>query len=123
MATGKEKLITDLFVVAHHCTDVRDRAIIRWVMNYFQTLDPFDRNTYLTNYQPTYPECGSTDEEPNQIIGKKVRIITDNLRLPKGTTCEVIQWISPELDAKNYYIRNIESDYCCWASSQDLQFL
>lgn len=118
--TGKEKLITDLFVVGHHCSSSKDRDVIRWVMNYFDSA-PIDKTIDLMNYQSVYPECAKEDGE--SFIGKKAVIITDNLRLPKGTTCEVIQWINPELDSKNFYIRNIESDYCCWASSQDLQFL
>lgn len=114
--TGKEKLITDLFVVGHHCSSSKDRDVIRWVMNYIDgLLSDFE------GYQSVYPECAKEDGE--SFIGKKAVIITDNLRLPKGTKCEVIQWINPELDSKNFYIRNIESDYCCWASSQDLQFL
>lgn len=114
--TGKEKLITDLFVVGHHCSSSKDRDVIRWVMNYIDGL-----SSDFEGYQSVYPEC--VKEGGESFIGKKAVIITDNLRLPKGTICEVIQWINPELDSKNYYIRNIESDYCCWASSQDLQFL
>ena len=114
--TGKEKLITDLFVVGHHCSSSKDRDVIRWVMNYIDGL-----SSDFGGYQSVYPECAKEDGE--SFIGKKAVIITDNLRLPKGTTCEVIQWINPELDSKNYYIRNLDSQYCCWASSQDLQFL
>lgn len=115
--TGKEKLITDLFVVGHHCTSSKDRDVIRWVMNYIDEI-PSD----FEDYQSVYPEC-TKEKEATSFIGKRAVIISPALRLPKGTVCEVVQWINPELDSKNFYIRNIESDYCCWASSQDLQFL
>ena len=52
--------------------------------------------------------------------GQEVKVISENLRLPKGTICVVEEVVSDSHD-KPYYIRNVESQYCCWASRQDLQ--
>lgn len=54
--------------------------------------------------------------------GQMVKIISDNLRIPRGTIC-VIEEIVSDIHDKPYYIRNVESEYCCWASSKDLQIL
>ena len=117
MASGKQAIITDLYVVGHHCESSRDRDVIRQVMN---AID--DCGEEFEDYQPVYQECQQQDDTPSY-IGKKVAVISDNCRIPKGTLCIVVQWISPALDFKNFYIRNWESDYCCWASAEDLKFL
>lgn len=117
MVSGKQAIITDLYVVGHHCESSRDRDVIRQVMN---AIDNCGEG--FEDYEPIYQECQKQDEEQSY-IGKKVVIISDDCRLPKGTRCIVIQWINPALDFKNFYIRNVDSDYCCWASIQDLHFL
>jgi len=54
--------------------------------------------------------------------GQEVKVISEDIRLPKGTICVVEEVVNDSYD-KPYYIRNIESQYCCWASSKDLQVL
>ena len=45
------------------------------------------------------------------------RIITENTRLPKGTDVK-IRCYSSVVD--EYYVQNVESDYCCWVKKEDL---
>lgn len=116
MMNGKENLITDLFVVKHHCDSEKDRAIIQDVMDWIS------RDIESMTYTSRYPECTKVNSA-RDYIGKQCVVVTDNCRLPKYSRCKIVQWIDPEIDKKNYYICNIDSEYCCWASSQDLQFL
>ena len=50
-------------------------------------------------------------------IGDIVTVVTDNCRLPKGTQCEIMTY-SKTTD--QYYIRNVDSEYCCWAKKDDI---
>ena len=54
--------------------------------------------------------------------GDLVIVKTDNCRLPKGTVC-IVEEVLNETHDKPYYIRNRDSQYCCWASSGDLRLL
>ena len=45
------------------------------------------------------------------------KIITDNTRLPNGTEVNVLLY-SKVID--EYYVKNVESDYCCWVKKEDL---
>ena len=117
MVGYKENLVTDLFVIKHHCDSEKDRKTLDWVIKWFQK-----NLVSIEDYEPQYPEC-CNDPWPNPYVGKQCVVISDDCRLPKGTKCEVTQYISGELSEKNFYIRNLESQYSCWASSQDLQFL
>ncbi len=89
MVGNKEMLVTDLFVVKHHCESEKDREVLDWAIKYFQKnlISP-------ENYEAQYPEC-CNDPWPNPYVGKECFVISDSCR----------------------------SAYCCWASSQDLQFL
>ena len=51
-------------------------------------------------------------------IGDIVTVVTDNCRIPRGTKCEIVAYVST-LD--QYYIRNIESEYCCWVKKEDIE--
>lgn len=59
--------------------------------------------------------------------GELVVVISDNCRLPKGTVCAVV-YVS-DLSTLNdvgeslysYYIRNVESDYCCWVNEDEIK--
>ena len=51
-------------------------------------------------------------------VGDIVTIISDNVRLPKGTTCEITNY--SEL-TNEYYIRNVDSQYCCWVKPEDIK--
>lgn len=113
----KEYLISDLFVTKHHTVSERDRNVLDWTINWFQ-----ENLESLEDYTPQYPEC-CDDFRPNPYVGMGCIVISDSCRLPKGTRCQVIHYISDELSDKNFYIRNLESDYCCWASAGDLRFL
>lgn len=60
--------------------------------------------------------------------GELVTVISDNCRLPAGTLCAVMyvsELATPEADPNNpvysYYIRNVESDYCCWAREDQIK--
>ena len=47
--------------------------------------------------------------------GDQVKILSDNTRLPKDTICKIEKICHDE-----YYIRNVDSQYCCWAKAADL---
>lgn len=56
--------------------------------------------------------------------GDIVVVVTDDCRLPKDTICvieKVISIFSDSLALCPYYIRNIESDYCCWVYTEDIK--
>lgn len=60
--------------------------------------------------------------------GELVIVTSDNCRLPAGTLCAVMyisKLESPEADPNNpvysYYIRNVESEYCCWAREDQIK--
>ena len=117
MVGYKVNLITDLFVAKHHCEYEKDRKTLDWVIKWFRK-----NLETVEDYEPQYPEC-CNDPWPNPYVGKECFVISDNCRLPKGTKCVVEQYVIDELADKNYYIRNLDSAYCCWASAEDLKFL
>lgn len=45
------------------------------------------------------------------------KIISDNTRLPKGTEVRIRTYSST---TDEYYVQNVESEYCCWAKREDL---
>ena len=45
----------------------------------------------------------------------QVMVVSENTRLPYGTICKVERVYNDE-----YYIRNIDSKYCCWAKIEDI---
>lgn len=51
--------------------------------------------------------------------GELVVVTSDDCRLPKGTVCAVMY--TTEAGATSYYIRNVESDYCCWAREDQIK--
>lgn len=51
-------------------------------------------------------------------VGDIVLVTTDNCRIPRDTRC-VIEAYTSTMD--QYYIRNIESQYCCWVRKEDLE--
>jgi hypothetical protein len=51
--------------------------------------------------------------------GELVVVTSDDCRLPKGTVCAVM-YIT-EAGVTSYYIRNVESDYCCWAREDQIK--
>lgn len=63
MMNGKDALISDLFVVKHHCDFEKDRAIIQDVMDWIE------KDVESMRYEPKYPECyflsNHTDETPS----------------------------------------------------------
>ena len=46
-----------------------------------------------------------------------VKIIDDKCRLPKGTVVEIMAYSSI---TGEYYVKNVESDYHCWAAPESL---
>ena len=48
-----------------------------------------------------------------------VVIIDDKCRLPKGTVVEIMAYSTI---TGEYWIRNVESDYHCWAAPESLEF-
>ena len=46
-----------------------------------------------------------------------VQIIDDKCRLPKGTIVEIAAYSSI---TGEYFVRNVESDYHCWAAPESL---
>ena len=60
--------------------------------------------------------------------GDKVVVVSDDVRLPKGTVCVVERvsgahtWANNiSLAMKPYYIRNIESEYSCWVYEDQVE--
>lgn len=51
-------------------------------------------------------------------VGDIVLVATDNCRIPKGIECEIMMYSSV---TDQYYIRNVDSEYCCWAKKEDLK--
>lgn len=49
-------------------------------------------------------------------VGDNVTVISDNVRVSKGTKCRIL-----DIYEGDYYIRNIDSEYCCWAKDEDLE--
>lgn len=54
------------------------------------------------------------------MIGKKAIVIDESGRLPEGTEVEVV-WYSKCTD--QYYVRNVDSQYCCWFHPKSLRFI
>lgn len=52
MVGYKENLVTDLFVIKHHCDSEKDREVLDWVIKWFQK-----NLVSIEDYIPQYPEC------------------------------------------------------------------
>lgn len=60
--------------------------------------------------------------------GDKVVVVSEDTRIPKGTIC-VVERVSGVHTEPNdtciaiepYYIRNIESEYCCWVYEDQVE--
>ena len=63
---------------------------------------------------------GNREERPNRAKFKEgdiVVVVSEDCRLPKDTICVVDKALPIWSDSTAflpYYIRNIESEYCCW---------
>lgn len=60
--------------------------------------------------------------------GDIVVVITDDCRLPKNTICVIEKTLPAWSDSvlfcpAPYYIRNIDSKYCCWVYEDDIKSL
>ena len=79
----------------------------------------------------TYKKENREDFYPAYIrfrTGDKVKVVSDDCRLPKGTVCvtERVSAVHTDPDdvciaIKPYYIRNIESEYSCWVYEDQVE--
>ena len=54
-------------------------------------------------------------------VGDVVEVVSEDCGIPKGIRCKVTIKLDPLVYEKPYYIQNLESDYCCWASESDIK--
>ena len=52
-------------------------------------------------------------------IGEAAIVIDEAGRLPKGTEVVVLAY---SRTTEQYYVRNVDSQYCCWFHPSSLQF-
>lgn len=101
----KPELLDRLYQIEHRLERKDDREVIEYTRELISSAYRLDHKDTDSLYK----------------VGQHVVVCTDDIRMPKGTECVVMEIVKTTY--KPYYIRNVNSEYCCWANVQDLQSL